>query len=360
MGTYGLTTTTATPKPALTTVTRWNDGVRRHTLYTVGEDNWGFYIPALTPADQATRLSRFRAILGNQNWVFPAPDSVLPAALCSPDVTVGRSVSTTTFTWVPVSYPASTPVIPPSLLSTWSLGTISPAQSIALGVSALTALITATPGTFALAGTGQGAVVISQVLKALLPGGALSARSGDCIGATAFGNPLRAPGVGFPGGTDPGGAGILSSAITGQPLLSGLAGLTLPSWWMELTIPGDFFAAAPMSTMAAPALQQAAQGVFLHPGGVDVPTLISNALPALTGVGQLGNMVSRGLSQLSPAAVAAAVSWVSGRPALDPHYLYGVSSPTTLPTGSALSASATYTDVAVEYLNGRGAAVTPR
>ena len=44
MAKYGLVTTGYTPRLALSSVGRWNDGVKRHTLYTccgTQQDGWG-------------------------------------------------------------------------------------------------------------------------------------------------------------------------------------------------------------------------------------------------------------------------------------------------------------------------------
>jgi hypothetical protein len=73
-------------------------------------------------------------------------------------------------------------------------------------------LIQNTPGTFALCGMSQGSMVISNVLKAMQPGGQLAHRYNDCIAGVAFGNPMRRQGTGLPGIASTSGAGMFSSS----------------------------------------------------------------------------------------------------------------------------------------------------
>lgn len=195
---YGLTTTSNTAKTARATVGRWNDGVKRHTVYTVcgtSQDGWGLINrPPAGSLQEAGLVGLIRQITGNPALTaadLPADGTPLPDWAASPDAVVGRDADPALFNWVPVSYPAAAPGSDGGLENNWQPQGISLAQSAKAGVDELIRLIKATPGTFALVGMSQGSVVISQVLKALLPGGTLANRYNDCIAGIAFGNPCR-------------------------------------------------------------------------------------------------------------------------------------------------------------------------
>lgn len=95
-------------------------------------------------------------------------------------------------------------------------------------VAAVVDVINNTTGTFALAGLSGGAWIMSKVLDEIQTG-SLTSRQSDFLGAVSAGNPRREAGKIFPGGTDPGGHGIVS---TGR--LSGT-----PSKWWEFSTAGD-------------------------------------------------------------------------------------------------------------------------
>ena len=116
------------------------------------------------------------------------------------------------FTHVPVFYPASVWPMP------WS---------IRQGVEATIAAISATPGPFILVGTGQGAVVVSDVYDQIRSGSLWSRRS-DFLAGITFGNPRRPRGHTFPGCPDPGGWGVHDELLLNPE----------PHWW-EFAIPGD-------------------------------------------------------------------------------------------------------------------------
>jgi hypothetical protein len=94
-------------------------------------------------------------------------------------------------------------------------------QTAEQGVDNLTALIEQLPPgrKFAMAGTSQGAIVVSKVYEEIRSG-ALSDRDDDLLAVVVFGNPRRYPGWSIPGGSAPGGAnsrGALGSDIMAQP-----------------------------------------------------------------------------------------------------------------------------------------------
>jgi hypothetical protein len=99
------------------------------------------------------------------------------------------------------------------------------------GVTNLEAMITNTPGPFALVGTSQGAMVIAAVYDAVRKGtGALASRTGDLRQGIAYGNPCRKRGSIAPGCADPGGYGINVD--------SWLQSVVDPNWW-DFVNPGD-------------------------------------------------------------------------------------------------------------------------
>lgn len=104
--------------------------------------------------------------------------------------------------------------------------------SVAKGVQILTDYIndrTVTPGKFAMVGTSQGAMIVSQVVKKLVSGEI--PRLADCLGSFHFGNPARQAGRAFPGAaTIQPGQGVSNSSYR----LS-----STPSWVWEFAAPGD-------------------------------------------------------------------------------------------------------------------------
>lgn len=117
--------------------------------------------------------------------------------------------------YIRVSYPASTVPL---------------AEAISAGVANLITLINQKAGRFLLIGTGEGAAITSLVYDQIHTG-SLQNRKADLLAGVAFGNPRRQAATIFPGGTDPGGAGIDSSPLTGTQSL----------WW-EFANPGDALA----------------------------------------------------------------------------------------------------------------------
>jgi hypothetical protein len=118
------------------------------------------------------------------------------AGTATPDLSMfqamtGIDVDPELWEWVPVIYPHWFPV----------------STSVETGVRNCIEEINAWPGKFGLSGYSQGAIVCSSVLWELRYG-SLQHRYDDLIGAVMFGNPKREAGITFPGGIDPGGAGM--------------------------------------------------------------------------------------------------------------------------------------------------------
>lgn len=273
---YGLTTTTNTAKTARTTVGRWNDGVKRHTVFTAcgtTTDGWGLWNDPGTEEARNNFVNLARTVTGNNALTqqdLPPDGTYAPEWSVSPDTAVGRNANPDLFNWVPISYPAVGPGMAGSLENNWQPTQLSMAMSARMGVEEMIRQIQATPGTFAIVGMSQGAVVVSQVMKALLPGGVLAHRYNDCIAGIAFGNPCRAPGASFPGGIAAPGGGVIAFPNPSDPMTGGLLGVKTPDWWWELTVPGDFFASAPVDTLAGPLLTPAVQALFHTPGSLAV------------------------------------------------------------------------------------------
>jgi predicted esterase len=430
---YGLVNDDFTPRLAAGVVARWNDGKKRHTVYTVcgtGQDGWGL-VNLQSPRALLDANTLLRQVTGNP--ALNAPDLLPPEGTPGPnqfvtmDAAVGRAANPDLFNWVPISYPAAWPKEDNYLENNWEPANNSLNASAAVGVDELIRQINATPGTFALVGMSQGSVVISQVLKALLPGGVLAHRFNDCIAGLAYGNPCRKAKSGLPGVAPALGAGVISATYNPPPTSrltsatqnpvanasSGLADVTLPSWWWEFANPGDVFCCAPMDTYAGPAFAPAVQGLFHLKGGLDFNT---NAIPLtmlllqgaqgflvtlLTALAK-GNFFSIAqiadffntaqakalVSKSSQKQLDAPTRIISDfleqhfgtinvpesirtlRPVItpsnfypngDPHVRYGIDKPPSLPTGLAgVDANSTYVDVGIAYLNARGAAVAPR
>ena len=380
MPAYGLTTTANTAKTARATVTRWNDKVNRHTLYTVcgtGADGWGLYSDPGTPEKRAQSLALAKAVSGDNSLTLPANGTVLPNWGVSFDTAVGRGVNQAKFNWVPISYPAAglgtvsyNVSQATSLENNWNPDNLSIADSVEIGVAELVRQIKNTPGTFAMVGMSQGAIVISQVLRSLLTGGSLAARNKDCIGAVALGNPCRKPGIPYKGMTDPGEGGMFAY-VTGAPNLVGLNNVALPAWWLDLAVPGDFFACAPV-TGAANAICTALASAIGQVRGQNsqqqtlltilASAFLSGAVPVL---GEFLKAASSAIFKTgNENGINIVKNFLAGQQAFgqrNPHALYGTNKPATLPTGIAgLNSNSTYVDVAIAFLNARATAVAPR
>jgi hypothetical protein len=135
---------------------------------------------------------------------------------------VGAGVDDSVWEWIPVIYPHWFPVN----------------ASEAKGIENVIEELDAWPGKFGLCGYSQGAMVTSAILWQMRFG-SLQHRLADCIGSVTFGNPKREVGHTFPGGIDPGGAGMAPD--TGLP--NGRIQNT-PNWWWDFAnsplIPGVF------------------------------------------------------------------------------------------------------------------------
>lgn len=273
---YGLTTTTNTAKPARASVARWNDGKKRHNVYTAcgtTQDGWALYNDPGTNEARQNIVNLAKVLLNNPSLTLadlPADGEPYPFNVGSPDAIIGRAADPELFNWVPISYPASAPGNVTSLENNWQPSTVSMAESAKYGVEETIRQIKANPGTFALVGMSQGAVVMTQVMKALLPGGVLAHRYNDCIAGLAFGNPCRAIGASYPGGVAAPGGGVISFQNQVNPFTGGLNGVKTPDWWWEFCVPGDFFSSAPMDTLLGPLLSPAIQAAFQTPGSLGV------------------------------------------------------------------------------------------
>ncbi len=418
---HGLTTTSNSNKTARATVARWNDKVKRHTLYTVcgtSQDGWGLMTRPTDSNGLNALLALARTLTGNNSLQLsdlPSTGEYTPVWASSFDTATARLVNSNLYNWVPISYPAGGPGVNGGLENNWQPTGLSMAASVKMGVDELTRQIKATPGTFALIGMSQGSAVISQVLKSLLPGGALASRYKDCIAGVAFGNPCRAIGASFPGGTPAFGGGVLTFPNPAEPITGGLNGVKTPNWWWEMSLTGDFFSSAPMHTAAGPILTPAVQALFRFPGGMalDANSLVV-ILGLLTGAGAslpllLASLVRTGffnastissfmgggeakgllsmLAQKQKQSASAILSqWIydqigalnlgaslaSGTPVItpsntypnaNPHIRYGLDKPPTLPVWpglTGLNGNSTFVDVAVAYLNRRAVEVAPR
>lgn len=294
---YGLTTAADTAKPARAAVSRWNDGKKRHTIYTAcgtGQDGWALYNDPGTDTARQGLVDMAKLVLGNNTLTLadlPDDGEPHPFDLASPDALLGREADPELFDWVPISYPASAPFTSASLENNWSPSNYSLAESVRFGVEETIRQIKSTPGTFALVGMSQGAVVMTQVMKALLPGGALANRYDDCIAGIAFGNPCRAVGASFPGGVAAPGGGVISLPNKADPLTGGLQGVKTPDWWWEFCVPGDFFSSAPVDVIG-PLLSPAVQAVFHTPGSLGLnPEVVQVILTLLLGGGTIAALV---------------------------------------------------------------------
>jgi hypothetical protein len=130
------------------------------------------------------------------------------------------------------------PVVAP-----WSFGPVGGAvdapsykQSVKQGVDWAIGWIESHPReTFMLGGYSQGAEAASRVFRELQPGGRLADRRADFVAGYTFGNPMRQAGHTFPGGADPGGAGIAPVQLQ-----------DCPPEWHDHANAGDIYTAAPV------------------------------------------------------------------------------------------------------------------
>jgi hypothetical protein len=380
---YGLVSSSGTAKAALAQVTRWNDKTNRHTLYTVcgtNQDAWGVFNTPVGSTQQAAWLKLYNDIRKWQNpaattiTTLPANGTRIPNAIASPDTIVGYNANPAKYNWVPISYPASAPPTPTTIDNTWFNTKISFADSIQVGVNELVSHIRTTPGTFAIVAASQGAAVATNVLKMMMPGGDLYYRQQDCIAAVTFGNPMRKYGATFPGGTTTSGAGMFSPVSTSaNPLLSGLANTDIPAWWWEMVTPNDFYADVPtahLNYIASVARSTAVYKTVTDPLDIagNLMNAFTNNVAALQVIAEtLVSIIQKILNPAAPSDVDAVNAWldahIGASPTYipDPHVLYNVAKPPTLPTGLAgVDNTSTYTDIALAYINARGAAVTPK
>jgi hypothetical protein len=139
------------------------------------------------------------------------------------------------FTWAGVSYPgAAFPMWP----------------SVAEGIQKMASLIASTPGTFAMAGYSEGAIVSCRVWRdyILNPNGQLHDRLNDIIGHLSWGNPLRCPTIAngnvlanipIPGSRD----GFATGGISGPDDLTSWQ--TMP-WHIDFAHEGDLYTDCPV------------------------------------------------------------------------------------------------------------------
>lgn len=384
---YGIIRADGTPKPAAAQIMRWNDRTNRHTLYTVAgaqNDGWGIYRRPTNPTEAAAALNLYNEILLASNPAaipateLPATGTRMPAIGRSPDTVIGENANPSRYTWVPISYPASTPIGPDKISQRWRPDKISLADSITAGVEDLANKIHTTPGTFALVGYSQGAAVTSKILQRMQIGGDLYHRQYDCIAAVALGNPMRRRNTSYPGATNVAGAGILSPVDRDDPTLSGLATTEIPSWWWELCTPNDFYSDVPLEHLTLIAKTARTLGGYrrVH----DLLSLSGNLINAFRNDDLalelialiLTSIIQKIFNPAAPSDLEEILDWLydhlgnsqTNTPPIyqpDPHVLYSVLKPPTLPTGLAgVTINSTYTDVALAYINSRGTAVTPR
>lgn len=335
---YGLVTAGYAERLILAEIARWNDNIKRHTIYTVGstlQDPWGL------------RLGNRAAVTG------PTPLT----ATVPYDAAIGAQSSSQLYTWVPLSYPASYVTTTPQIVDTWDPKNLSLAQVVTWGATELRTLIAATPGTFALVGTGLGAMVCSAALTDMQTG-TLANRMGDCIAAVMIGNPCREEGVTYPGGSAPG-AGIMPRASVGTPGL--IRNADTPTWWWEMAHPDDPIAACPIDT-AGQAVNIVADALMSTAGGRDLLTQMAK-IPGVfkSSSSATWRLVANRLTNRT--ANTQALAWAEQVFALtpSPHITYSERSMTHPPTDlTGLAPNATPLDAALAYINLRGTTIPPR
>lgn len=221
---------------------------------------------------------------------------------------VARAVDPHSYTWERVRYPGA--AFPMNL-------------SVDLGVSNLVDLIRSHPGKFALVGYSQGAIVTSRVYD-MLRSGDLQDRRQDLVAGVTFGNPMREAGHTIPGGTDPGGHGIMRERLANTESL----------WW-DFANPNDI-----ACTIGDDALGRQETGIF--------EALLTN----FTGPESLGSVIQA--SFMDPAVrraqgpalvdlVMLGVGWITDKGSFS-HSAYEVTRPIA-------GRSHTSVELAIEYLN---------
>ncbi len=150
---------------------------------------------------------------------------------------IANEVNGDHYIWQGVSYPAATFPMGPSVQQ---------------GVDELVRLICERPGTFAIMGYSQGAIVTCKVWRdeIMNPNGRLHDRLDDIFAHVTFGNPLRCPGIangnglaGLPPPEDE--LGCLTGGIAGPDDLTPWQ--TMP-WHMDFAHNGDLYATCPTGT----------------------------------------------------------------------------------------------------------------
>lgn len=343
MSNYGIVTTAYTEKAALAEVARWNDNIKRHTLYTVCDtlqDIWGLF-KGVRP-------------------VVSGPTPIKLGSTVPYDAACGAQVSPQLFNWVPVSYPASYIGLDPQLADTWNPKNLSIADMVTWGATDLKSRIEATPGTFALVGYGVGAMVCSAILQEMQDqSSTLRTRYGDCIGAVMFANGCRQEGKTFPGGIDPGGAGIMPQASSGTKGL--IRNTNTPDWWWEMATVDDPVATCPF-TVTGQVINVIADTVVKTKGGRDLMTQLLKIVPTLRRTNSIWPQVAARLTNRT--ANADALTWASRVFALSPspYNMYSYSPAVTDGTVNlpGLKPTSTYLDLAIAHLNQRGTTLVPR
>jgi hypothetical protein len=159
----------------------------------------------------------------------PSTDSEYPH-----DLATDPSV-TPYFDWVGVDYPAATFPMGPSVNT---------------GIQNLVSLIASNPGTFAISGYSQGAIVTCRVWRdyILNPDGQLHDRLNDIVAHVTWGNPLRCPGKANGNGLVsppielPARDGVVTGGIAGP---DDLTPWQTPDWHIDFAHDGDLYADCP-------------------------------------------------------------------------------------------------------------------
>ena len=340
MSNYGIVSSNFFEKLAVTDIARWNDNIKRHTLYTVCDgmqDPWGLYKGARPTVNGPVELKA---------------GTTVPF-----DAAVGAQASPQLFNWVPVSYPASYVGTKNQISDTWNATTMSLKSIMTWGAAELKTLIASTPGTFALVGSGVGAMVCSAILQEMQTG-TLTDRIGDCIGATMFGNPCRQESIIYPGGIDPGGAGILPRASTGVKGM--IRNTDTPSWWWDMAIADDPIVTCPVN-VSGQAVNVIADALISLVGGRDLLPQLTKTIVTLKKTGTVWPSVAGRLTNTK--ANTDALAWATRVFTLspNPHTLYSFYPLSAIPTGlPGLTTTSTYLDAAVAYINQRGTTIPPR
>jgi hypothetical protein len=174
---------------------------------------------------------------------------------------VGRGVNDELWFWQPIGYPAAVMPMGPS---------------VAAGITEVLRQIDLHPGTFALSGYSQGAIVTGHVWRDHLLSGSHNHRLSDCLAVVNFGDPLRCPGV------------ANGNKFAGMPLPKTLDGVTTggiagpddltaaqtPDNFLSFALDGDLYASAPVGDDPHPASAEA-------PAGAD-ETLIYNLIQSFS------------------------------------------------------------------------------